>query len=159
MNDIRVGHGYDVHALAEGLRLVLGGVEIEHTKGCVAHSDGDVAIHAICDALLGALAAGDIGKLFPDMSEEFRGIDSKILLRRVTDLVEERGYKISNVDCTIAMQRPKLRPYIDAMREALASTMGLECDRVSVKATTTEHLGFEGREEGVSAHAVVLIYR
>lgn len=159
MNDIRVGHGYDVHALAEGLRLVLGGVEIEHTKGCVAHSDGDVAIHAICDALLGALAAGDIGKLFPDTSEEFRGIDSKILLRRVTDLVEERGYKISNVDCTIAMQRPKLRPYIDAMREALASTMGLECDRVSVKATTTEHLGFEGREEGVSAHAVVLIYR
>ena len=104
MNDIRVGHGYDVHALAEGLRLVLGGVEIEHTKGCVAHSDGDVAIHAICDALLGALAAGDIGKLFPDTSEEFRGIDSKILLRRVTDLVEERGYKISNVDCTIAMQ-------------------------------------------------------
>lgn len=159
MNDIRVGHGYDVHALAKGLRLVLGGVEIEHTKGCVAHSDGDVAIHAICDALLGALAAGDIGKLFPDTSEEFRGIDSKILLRRVTDLVEERGYKISNVDCTIAMQRPKLRPHIDAMREALASTMGLECDRVSVKATTTEHLGFEGREEGVSAHAVVLIYR
>lgn len=159
MNDIRVGHGYDVHALAEGLRLVLGGVEIEHTKGCVAHSDGDVAIHAVCDALLGALAAGDIGKLFPDTSEEFRGIDSKILLRRVTDLVEERGYKISNVDCTIAMQRPKLRPYIDAMREALASTMGVECDRVSVKATTTEHLGFEGREEGVSAHAVVLIYR
>lgn len=159
MNDIRVGHGYDVHALAEGLRLVLGGVEIEHTKGCVAHSDGDVAIHAICDAILGALAAGDIGKLFPDTSEEFRGIDSKILLRRVTDLVEERGYKISNVDCTIAMQRPKLRPHIDAMREALASTMGLECDRVSVKATTTEHLGFEGREEGVSAHAVVLIYR
>lgn len=159
MNDIRVGHGYDVHALAEGLRLVLGGVEIEYTKGCVAHSDGDVAIHAICDALLGALAAGDIGKLFPDTSEEFRGIDSKILLRRVTDLVEERGYKISNVDCIIAMQRPKLRPYIDAMREALASTMGLECDRVSVKATTTEHLGFEGREEGVSAHAVVLIYR
>lgn len=159
MNDIRVGHGYDVHALADGLRLVLGGVEIEHTKGCVAHSDGDVAIHAICDALLGALAAGDIGKLFPDTSEEFRGIDSKILLRRVTDLVEERGYKISNVDCTIAMQRPKLRPHIDTMREALASTMGLECDRVSVKATTTEHLGFEGREEGVSAHAVVLIYR
>lgn len=159
MNDIRVGHGYDVHALAEGLRLVLGGVEIEHTKGCVAHSDGDVAIHAICDALLGALAAGDIGKLFPDTSEEFRGIDSKILLRRVADLVEERGYKISNVDCTIAMQRPKLRPHIDAMRAALASAMGLECDRVSVKATTTEHLGFEGREEGVSAHAVVLIYR
>ncbi len=157
--DIRVGHGYDVHALADGLKLVLGGVEIEHTKGCVAHSDGDVAIHAICDALLGALALGDIGKLFPDTSEEFRGIDSKILLRRVVDLVASRGYTVSNVDCTIAMQRPKLRPHIDAMRKALASTMGIECDRVSVKATTTERMGFEGREEGVSAHAVVLVYR
>lgn len=157
--DVRVGHGYDVHALADGLKLVLGGVEIEHTKGCVAHSDGDVAIHAICDALLGALALGDIGKLFPDTSEEFRGIDSKILLRRVVDLVASRGYTVSNVDCTIAMQRPKLRPHIDAMRKALASTMGIECDRVSVKATTTERMGFEGREEGVSAHAVVLVYR
>ena len=157
--DIRVGHGYDVHALADGLKLVLGGVEIEHTKGCVAHSDGDVAIHAICDALLGALALGDIGKLFPDTSEEFRGIDSRILLRHVVDLVASRGYTVSNVDCTIAMQRPKLRPHIDAMRKALASTMGMECDRVSVKATTTERMGFEGREEGVSAHAVVLVYR
>ena len=157
--DIRVGHGYDVHALADGLKLVLGGVEIEHTKGCGAHYDGDVAIHAICDALIGALALGDIGKLFPDTSEEFRGIDSKILLRRVVDLVASRGYTVSNVDCTIAMQRPKLRPHIDAMRKALASTMGIECDRVSVKATTTERMGFEGHEEGVSAHAVVLVYR
>lgn len=148
-----------MHALADGLKLVLGGVEIEHTKGCVAHTDGDVAIHAICDALLGALALGDIGKLFPDTSEEFRGIDSRILLRRVVDLVASRGYTVSNVDCTIAMQRPKLRPHIDAMRKALASTMGIECDRVSVKATTTERMGFEGREEGVSAHAVVLVYR
>lgn len=148
-----------MHALADGLKLVLGGVEIEHTKGCVAHSDGDVAIHAICDALLGALALGDIGKLFPDTSEEFRDIDSRILLRRVVDLVASRGYTVSNVDCTIAMQRPKLRPHIDAMRKALASTMGIECDRVSVKATTTERMGFEGREEGVSAHAVVLVYR
>lgn len=148
-----------MHALADGLKLVLGGVEIEHTKGCVAHSDGDVAIHAICDALLGALALGDIGKLFPDTSEEFRGIDSRILLRHVVDLVASRGYTVSNVDCTIAMQRPKLRPHIDAMRKALASTMGIECDRVSVKATTTERMGFEGREEGVSAHAVVLVYR
>ena len=148
-----------MHALADGLKLVLGGVEIEHTKGCVAHSDGDVAIHAICDALLGALALGDIGKLFPDTSEEFRGIDSRILLRRVVDLVASRGYTVSNVDCTIAMQRPKLRPHIDAMRKALALTMGIECDRVSVKATTTERMGFEGREEGVSAHAVVLVYR
>ena len=116
MKDIRIGHGYDVHALAEGLRLVIGGVEIEHTKGCVAHSDGDVAIHAICDAMLGALALGDIGKLFPDTSAEFKGIDSKILLRRVCDVVAEKGYKVSNVDCTIAMQRPKLRPHIDTMR-------------------------------------------
>lgn len=159
MEDIRIGHGYDVHALAEGLRLVIGGVEIEHTKGCVAHSDGDVAIHAICDALLGALALGDIGKLFPDTSMEFKGIDSKILLRKVCDIVSEKGYRISNVDCTIAMQRPKLRPHIDTMRATLASVMELDIERVSVKATTTEHLGFEGREEGVSVHSVVLLYK
>lgn len=159
MKDIRIGHGYDVHALAEGLRLVIGGVEIEHTKGCVAHSDGDVAIHAICDAMLGALALGDIGKLFPDTSMEFKGIDSKILLRRVCDVIAERGYKVGNVDCTIAMQRPKLRPHIDTMRSKLASVMGLDVDRVSVKATTTERLGFEGREEGVSVHSVVLLYK
>ena len=155
--DIRIGHGYDVHALAEGLPLYLGGVKIEHPKGCVAHSDGDVAIHAICDAMLGALAMGDIGKLFPDTSAEFKGIDSKILLRRVCDVVAEKGYSVSNVDCTIAMQRPKLRPHIDTMRATLAEVMGLDVDRVSVKATTTEHLGFEGREEGVSTHAVVLL--
>lgn len=159
MKDIRIGHGYDVHALAEGLRLVIGGVEIVHTKGCVAHSDGDVAIHAICDAMLGALALGDIGKLFPDTSAEFKGIDSKILLRRVCDVVAEKGYKVSNVDCTIAMQRPKLRPHIDTMRSTLASVIGIEVDRVSVKATTTERLGFEGREEGVSVHSVVLLYK
>ena len=159
MKDIRIGHGYDVHALAEGLRLVIGGVEIEHTKGCVAHSDGDVAIHAICDAMLGALALGDIGKLFPDTSAEFKGIDSKILLRRVCDVVTEKGYKVSNVDCTIAMQCPKLCPHIDTMRSTLAAVMGLDVDRVSVKATTTERLGFEGREEGVSVHSVVLLYK
>ena len=159
MQDIRIGHGYDVHALADGLRLVLGGVEIEHSKGCVAHSDGDVAIHAICDALLGALALGDIGKLFPDTSMEFKGIDSKILLSRVCDVVEQKGYKISNIDCTIAMQRPKLRPHIDTMRQTLADVMGVDVDRVSVKATTTERLGFEGREEGVSTHAVALLYK
>lgn len=157
--DIRIGHGYDVHALAEGLPLYLGGVKIEHMKGCVAHSDGDVAIHAICDALLGALALGDIGKLFPDTSAEFKGIDSKILLRRVCVVVKEQGYSISNVDCTIAMQRPKLRPHIDTMRATLAEVMELTIDRVSVKATTTEHLGFEGREEGVSTHAVVLLVK
>lgn len=159
MKDIRIGHGYDVHALADGLRLVIGGVELEHTKGCVAHSDGDVAIHAICDAMLGALALGDIGKLFPDTSAEFKGIDSKILLRRVCDVIEQKGYKVGNVDCTIAMQRPKLRPHIDTMRSTLASVIGIEIDRVSVKATTTERLGFEGREEGVSVHSVVLLYK
>lgn len=159
MKDIRIGHGYDVHALADGLRLVIGGVELEHTKGCVAHSDGDVAIHAICDAMLGALALGDIGKLFPDTSTEFKGIDSKILLRRVCDVIEQKGYKVGNVDCTIAMQRPKLRPHIDTMRSTLASVIGIEVDRVSVKATTTERLGFEGREEGVSVHSVVLLYK
>ena len=159
MKDIRIGHGYDVHALAEGLRLVIGGVELEHTKGCVAHSDGDVAIHAICDAMLGALALGDIGKLFPDTSVEFKGIDSKILLRRVCDVISEKGYQVGNIDCTIAMQRPKLRPHIDTMRATLASVIGIDVDRVSVKATTTERLGFEGREEGVSVHSVVLLYK
>lgn len=159
MKDIRIGHGYDVHALADGLRLVIGGVELEHTKGCVAHSDGDVAIHAICDAMLGALALGDIGKLFPNTSAEFKGIDSKILLRRVCEVIEEKGYKVGNVDCTIAMQRPKLRPHIDTMRATLASVIGIDVDRVSVKATTTERLGFEGREEGVSVHSVVLLYK
>ena len=157
--DIRIGHGYDVHRLAEGLRLVIGGIEIEHTKGCVAHSDGDVAIHANCDALLGALALGDIGKLFPDTSEEFKGIDSKILLRRVCDIIAERGYTISNIDCTIALQRPKLRPYIDTMRQTLADVIGFDVDRISIKATTTEHLGFEGEEQGISAHAVALLTR
>lgn len=159
MKDIRIGHGYDVHALAEGLRLVIGGVELEHTKGCVAHSDGDVAIHAICDAMLGALALGDIGKLFPDTSAEFKGIDSKILLRRVCDVISDKGYQVGNIDCTIAMQRPKLRPHIDTMRATLASVIGIDVDRVSVKATTTERLGFEGREEGVSVHSVVLLYK
>lgn len=158
MMDFRIGHGYDVHALGEGLRLVLGGIEISHTKGCIAHSDGDVVIHAMCDALLGAAALGDIGLHFPDTSGEFKGIDSKILLCRVAELLRAKKYEIGNVDCTISMQLPKLRPYIDAMRAAMADAMGIAVDRVSVKATTTEHLGFEGREEGVSASAVALIY-
>lgn len=157
--DIRIGHGFDVHALAEGLRLVLCGVEIEHTKGCVAHSDGDVAIHAICDALLGALALGDIGKLFPDTDAKYKGIDSRRLLKEVIDIVADKGYTISNIDCTIAMQRPKLRPHIDLMRERLAEVVGIPADRISVKATTTERLGFEGREEGVSATAVTLLIK
>ena len=154
---IRVGHGYDVHALCEGLRLVLGGVEIPHTKGCIAHSDGDVLVHAICDALLGAAALGDIGKHFPDTSSEFKGIDSLILLRRVVTLLGEEGYTISNIDSTIAMQRPKLRPHIDTMRARIAEAAGLTIGQVSVKATTTEHLGFEGEERGASATAVCLI--
>ena len=157
MPNFRIGHGYDVHALAPGLPLWLGGVRIGHEKGCVAHSDGDVAIHAICDALLGAAALGDIGKLFPDTDPAYAGIDSKLLLRRVTALLRDHGYAVGNVDCTIAMQRPRLRPSIEAMRQALAAAMDIDPGCVSVKATTTEHLGFEGREEGVSAHAVALI--
>ena len=157
--DIRIGQGYDVHALAEGLRLVLCGVEIEHTKGCVAHSDGDVAIHALCDAMLGALALGDIGKLFPDSDPQYKGIDSTKLLLVVVERIESEGFRIGNVDITIAMQRPKLRPHIDLMRQRLAEVIGIDTNRVSVKATTTEHLGFEGREEGVSATAVTLLIK
>ena len=157
--DIRIGHGFDVHALADGLRLLLCGVEVEHTKGCVAHSDGDVAIHAICDALLGALALGDIGKLFPDSDPQYKGIDSRKLLKHVVDIVNNKGYAISNIDCTIAMQRPKLRPHINTMRERLAEVVGIYIDRISIKATTTERLGFEGREEGVSATAVTLLIK
>lgn len=155
--DIRVGCGYDVHALGDGLLLVLCGVEVPHTKGCIAHSDGDVAIHAICDALLGALALGDIGKLFPDTDAKYKGIDSTILLKEVIDIISAKGYNIGNIDCTIAMQRPKLRPHIDAMRARLSEVIGIGIERISVKATTTERLGFEGREEGVSATAVVLL--
>lgn len=155
--DVRVGCGYDVHALGDGLRLVLCGVEVPHTKGCIAHSDGDVAIHAICDALLGALALGDIGKLFPDTDAKYKGIDSTILLKEVIDIISAKGYNIGNIDCTIAMQRPKLRPHIDAMRARLSEVIGIGIERISVKATTTERLGFEGREEGVSATAVVLL--
>lgn len=154
---IRIGNGYDVHALAEGLPLWLGGVRIDSPVGCIAHSDGDVAIHALCDALLGALALGDIGKHFPDTSAEFKGIDSKILLRRVMDLIERDGWSVVNVDVTIAMQRPKLAPYIVAMRECMASIMGCSAGQVSVKATTTEKLGFVGRGEGCEVYAVALL--
>ena len=155
--EYRIGSGYDVHALSEGLTLVLGGVRIPHEKGCVAHSDGDALIHALCDALLGALALGDIGKHFPDTSDEFKGIDSRILLRRTVALIAERGWSLVNADCTLLLQKPKIAPYILQMRETLAADMGVTPDRVSVKATTTEKLGFEGREEGVSAYATVLI--
>lgn len=156
---MRIGNGYDVHALAEGLPLWLGGVLIDSPVGCVAHSDGDVAIHALCDALLGALALGDIGKHFPDTSDEFAGIDSKILLSRVMELVRTGGWDVENVDITIAMQRPKLAPYIMSMRECLASVMGIDVSQVSVKATTTERLGFVGRGEGCEVYAVALLRR
>ena len=155
--DFRVGNGYDVHQLAEGLPLVLGGVAIPHTKGCVAHSDGDVLIHALCDALLGALALGDIGHHFPDTSDEYAGIDSKILLSRVMAMIRDRGWEIVNVDNTLLAQKPKIAPYILQMRQTLAEVMGITPDRVSVKATTTERLGFTGREEGIAAYATCLL--
>lgn len=157
--NIRIGNGYDVHALAKGLPLWLGGVKIDSPIGCIAHSDGDVAIHALCDALLGALALGDIGKHFPDTSDEFAGIDSKVLLSRVTELIHSKGWSIGNVDITIAMQKPKLAPYIIPMRECLATVMGIPSECVSVKATTTEKLGFVGRSEGCEAYAVALLTR
>lgn len=157
--DFRTGNGYDVHQLAEGLPLVLGGVKIPHTKGCVAHSDGDVLIHALCDALLGALGLGDIGQHFPDTSEEFAGIDSRILLSRVTTMVREAGWEIVNVDNTLLAQQPKIAPFILQMRQALAETMRIPVRSVSIKATTTERLGFVGREEGVAAYATCLLRR
>ena len=155
--DIRIGNGYDVHALAPDLPLWLGGIQVESPIGCIAHSDGDVAIHALCDALLGALALGDIGKHFPDASDEFAGIDSKILLARVMKLVRSEGWAVGNVDITIAMQKPKLAPYIIPMRECLASIMGVPIGAVSIKATTTEKLGFVGRSEGCEVYAVALL--
>lgn len=159
MIQFRIGNGYDVHALAEGESLILGGIRIEHTKGTVAHSDGDVAIHALCDALLGALALGDIGKHFPDSSAEFKGIDSTILLKKVMELIRNQGYELSNADITIAMQKPKLAPFIPLMRERIAQVMNVETSAISVKATTTEKLGFVGREEGVEVYASVLVYK
>ena len=157
--NIRIGNGYDVHALAPGLPLWLGGVQIESPLGCIAHSDGDVAIHALNDALLGALALVDIGKHFPDTSDEFKGIDSKILLERVMELIWKEGWYVINADITIAMQRPKLAPYIVPMRECMAKLMQIPVSRVSVKATTTEKLGFVGRSEGCEVYAVVLLGR
>ncbi|WP_462376713.1 2-C-methyl-D-erythritol 2,4-cyclodiphosphate synthase [Rikenella microfusus] len=159
METIRIGNGYDVHALAEGLPMWLGGICIEHNKGFVAHSDGDVLIHALCDALLGALALGDIGLHFPDNAQEFKDIDSKILLRQCIALVQEKGYRLGNADCTILAQAPKLRPYIDRMRKTLAPLLGSAVEDISIKATTTERLGFTGREEGVAVYATVLLYR
>lgn len=156
---MRIGHGYDVHAFTEGEHIVLGGVRIPHTHAFAAHSDGDVLIHALCDALLGAVALGDIGRHFPDSSAEFKNIDSRILLRRVVSLLQERGYALGNADMTIIAQAPKLSPHIESMRANLADDLQAEVGQVNVKATTTEKLGFTGRMEGIAAHAVVLLQR
>lgn len=154
---MRIGHGYDVHRLVPERKLIIGGVNIEHEFGLAGHSDADVLIHAVCDALLGAAALGDIGKHFPDNSDEFLGIDSRILLKRVVSLIYENGYKVENIDCTIIAQRPKLSGYIDKMRENISRDIGIDICNVNIKATTEEKLGFTGRQEGIAAHAVCLI--
>ncbi len=159
MTNLRIGYGYDVHRLAEGETLWLGGVLVPHSKGTVAHSDGDVLIHAICDAMLGAAKMRDIGYHFPDTSGEFKNIDSKILLVRTNELIATKHYRIVNIDATIAAQKPRLKDYIPLMEEKMAEVLGIDPENVSVKATTTEKLGFEGREEGISAYAVVLLER
>ena len=156
---MRVGFGFDVHQLKEGLDFWLGGIIIPHIKGGLGHSDADVLIHAICDALLGAANLGDIGKHFPDNNPKFKGIDSKVLLSSVMKLVKEAGYKLSNIDTTICLQTPKIGVYIPEMQKVLASCMSVDQDLVSIKATTTEKLSFVGREEGVSAYATVLIFK
>jgi len=154
---LHIGHGYDVHAFAEGRRLILGGVDIPHTRGLDGHSDADVLAHALMDALLGAMRSGDIGQLFPDNDPAYEGADSLVLLSRVVWLAREQGYRIIDVDCTVAAQAPKLSPHRQAMRENLARAMGVDVSQVGVKATTTEHLGFVGREEGIAAWAVALL--
>ncbi|MBR1644851.1 MAG: 2-C-methyl-D-erythritol 2,4-cyclodiphosphate synthase [Bacteroidales bacterium] len=155
----RTGIGYDVHRLEAGLPLWLGGIRIEHSHGLVGHSDADVLIHAICDALLGAASLGDIGQHFPDTDPAFKGIDSKILLSQCNRLVAQKGYQISNIDSVLCLQRPKIASYIPRMRETLANVLDLQADAISIKATTTEHLGFVGREEGVAAMATVALWR
>ncbi len=157
MTNLRIGNGYDVHRLAEGYDLWLGGINVPHSKGSVGHSDGDVLIHAICDALLGALALRDIGVHFPDTDPTLKGVDSKLLLKKVMELVRAKGYEVVNIDTVVCLQQPKIKNLIPQMQQTLAQVMGVEADSVSVKATTTEGLGFEGREEGVSAYAVVLL--
>ena len=154
---MRIGHGYDVHAFTDGDYVVLGGVKIAHTHAFKAHSDGDVLLHAICDALLGALAMGDIGQHFPDTAVEYENIDSRILLRHVYGLVKKRGYQVGNLDSTIIAQAPKMMPHLAAMRERIATDLECSVEQINVKATTTEKLGFAGRKEGIAAHAVVLL--
>ncbi|OYY94074.1 MAG: 2-C-methyl-D-erythritol 2,4-cyclodiphosphate synthase [Hydrogenophilales bacterium 28-61-23] len=156
---MRIGHGFDVHAFAEGRSLIIGGVDISHDRGLLGHSDADVLLHAICDALLGAAALGDIGKHFPDSDPRFKGIDSRKLLRHVAELLDGRGWKVGNVDATIIAQAPRMAPHIAAMREHIAEDIGIAAEQVNVKATTTERLGFTGREEGIAAEAVCLIVK
>ncbi len=157
MSDIRIGHGYDVHRLVEGRRLILGGEELAFEKGLLGHSDADVLTHAVMDALLGAAALGDIGKLFPDTDPQYAGADSLGLLRCVAALLAENGFAVSNIDATVLAQAPRLAPHIPAMRQNLADALGLDVSRMSVKATTEEHLGFTGAGEGIAAHAVCLL--
>ena len=154
---IKVGFGFDVHQLEEGKDFWLGGIKLNHTKGAVGHSDADVLIHAICDALLGAANMRDIGFHFPPTDDQYKGIDSKVLLRKVITIIGTRGFTIGNIDATVALQAPRLSPYMDNIRKTLAQTMEIEEEDISIKATTTERMGFEGREEGVSAYAVVLL--
>ncbi|MBO7597066.1 MAG: 2-C-methyl-D-erythritol 2,4-cyclodiphosphate synthase [Bacteroidales bacterium] len=156
---IRTGIGFDVHQLADGIPFFVGGIKIEHTKGAVGHSDADCLIHAICDALLGAANMRDIGYHFPDTDPQYKGIDSKILLKKTCEIIRNAGYQISNVDSTICLQKPKIKDYIPQMQKVLAEVMSLDTDDVSVKATTTEHLGYTGREEGIACYANVLIYK
>ena len=154
---MRIGHGYDVHRLVEGRKLILGGVEIPHRLGLDGHSDADVLVHAIMDALLGAAALGDIGKLFPDTDDAYLGIDSMILLERVRQTIGEKGYTVGNVDCTVLAQKPKLAPYIPLMKARISQVLRVDSGRVNVKATTEERLGFTGSEQGIAAHAVCLL--
>lgn len=154
---MRIGHGYDVHRFAEDRKLFIGGIEIPHLKGLLGHSDADVLLHAVCDALLGAAALGDIGKHFPDNDETFKNIDSKLLLKHTVGLIREKGYVVGNIDCTVIAQKPKLAPYITDMKNCIAEICGVDADFINVKATTEEKLGFTGREEGISAHAVCII--
>jgi len=159
MATIRIGIGFDVHQLKEGRDFWLGGIKISHSKGAVGHSDADVMIHAVCDALLGAANLGDIGQHFPDTSSEFKNIDSKILLKRVLTLIEEKNYKIGNVDITLCLEKPKIAPFIPDMRKTMAAILNVSEENLSIKATTTEKLGYVGREEGVSCYAVALLER
>ena len=156
---LRIGNGYDVHRLVEGRKLILGGVEIPHLKGVLGHSDGDVLVHAVMDALLGALALGDIGQHFPDTSNEYKDIDSMILLERVFSLIKEKGYRIINLDCIIVAQQPKLKPYLDKMRDKISKVLETEISNISIKATTEERLGFTGNEEGIKSYCVVLLQK